>query len=264
LTRRFVLLSEVLGYCLSGAVFLGVIVTVFVRVDVIVHAKAELRPKCHDVTCPEDFLLVEYLVANGEHVVAEQPIAHVLLGNTAQQRSLARRQLRESASLLEHEAGTNSRAAAEELKRALAILPPIEDIESIMTSHSGVLRHNHVPWEDGVLSGGTPLALVCDLQTLEMKGKLGDSRTNDRLAVGQRARVFMDDLREVVMGDVVEFHRGTNEIDFRLEFTGVSPKIQDYFRDKFVSAPVGASLVLQAEIIVGSQSVFTEMFSRGK
>ncbi len=264
LTRRFVFLSEVLGYSLSGAIFVGLIVTLFIRVDITVRATAELQPTCHDVTHPEDFLIVEYLAENGASVIANQPIARVLLDPVAQQRSLARRQLLDSVSLLEDNEADGSAAALIELKRALANLPPIEDSKSIITSWSGVLRHEGAPWQSRVMSGGTPLALVCDFQTLEMRARIGESDGGDDIAVGQRTRVVIESLDALMVGEVAEVHRNEPYNDIRLEFSEIPSIVQGHFFEAFVGDPNGDPLVLQADIIVGSRSLFMEMFGRGE
>jgi len=262
--RKFVILSEVLGYALASAVFIGVIATLFIHVDVSVKATAELRPICQDVTSAEPFLLVEYLVANGENVVAGQPVARVLVDKAAQQRSLARRQLRASLSLLEAEPGSGAAVAAKRLREALAHLPLSEDFETITTSYPGFLRHIHVPWEDGVLPGGTAAALVCEFQTLEMKGRLITTAVAAKLAVGQRARAFAGELGGVLTGRVVEARHGPDGTDFRLEFTQTPSATQNFIRKRFMNSTDGNPLTLQAEIIVGRRSLFMEMFRRGK
>jgi hypothetical protein len=264
LTKKFVLLSEVLGYSLSGAIFVGLIVTLFIRVDITVHATAELRPTCHDVTRPEDFLIVEYLVADGATVIADQPIARVLLDPAAQQRTVARRQVLESVSLLENGGSAESAAALKELKRALANLPQIEDCESIVTPWSGVLRHEEVPWRAGTIPGGTALALVCDLKTLEMQAQIGGSEGGDAIAVGQPAGIVIERLNAVMMGEVAEVHRDDHDTGIRIEFTEIPAIVEDHFADVIVNDPSSDPIVLQANIIVGSRSLFMEMFGRGE
>jgi hypothetical protein len=262
LTKRFVFLSEVLGYALSGAIFVGLIVTLFVRVDVTVHATAELQPTCRDVTHPGDFLIVEYLVANGATVTADQPIARVLLDPAAQQRTLARRQVLESVSLLENGGSAESAAALNQLKSALANLSPIEDGKSIVSSWGGVLRLEEVQGPAGVLPGGTALALVCDLKTLEMRTQIGESEGGGAVAVGQRTRVLIESLDAVMMGEVAEVHRDDHYTGVRLEFSEIPPIVQDHFANAIVSDPTSDPLVLQVNIIVGSRSLFMEMFGR--
>ncbi len=262
--RKFVVLSELLGYALASAVFAGVIATLFIQVDVSVKATAELRPICHDVTSVRDFLLVESPVANGGHVVVGQPVARVLVEMAAQHRSLARRQLRASLSLLEAEPGSSAGVAAKRLREALADLPSSEDFETITTSHAGFLRQIHVPWEDGVLPGGTAAALVCEFQTLEMKGQLITTAVAAKLAVGQRARAFAGELGGVLTGEVVEARHGLDGTDFRLQFTQTPSATQDLIRERFVNSADGKPLLLQAEIVVGRRSVFMEMLRRGK
>lgn len=264
LTRRFVFLSEVFGYCLSGAIFLGLITTIFIRVDVEVKATGELKPVCFGVTHPRDFLLLEFLVTDGDSVVADQTVARVQLNTTAQRRSLARRQLLESVSLLESDAAAESDAALQELKRALAKLPPIEDFESVITSQSGVLRRELLPWQDGILSGGTLLARVCDPRTLEMHARLGESEGGHRIGVGQRALVVIEDLDAVLTGEVVEVSRDESDARFRLEFQAVPAEVQSRFRESFVGRTDDEFPSLQADIIVGSRSLFMEMFGRGE
>jgi len=264
LTKRFVFLSEVLGYSLSGAIFVGLIVTLFIRVDVTAHATAELQPTCHDVTHPGDFLIVEYLVANGATVIADQPIARVLLDPAAQQRSLARRQVLESVSLLENGGSAESAAALKELKRALVNLPPTEDCEPIVSSWGGILRLVEEPGGAGVLPGGTALALVCDLKTLEMRAQIGESEGGDAIAVGQRTRVLIESLDVVMMGEVAEVHRDEHDIGIRVEFSEIPPIVLDHFVNAIVSDPTSDPLVLQVNIIVGSRSLFMEMFGRGE
>ena len=264
LTKRFVFLSEVLGYSLSGAIFVGLIVTLFIKVDVTVPAMAELQPTCRDVTHPGDFLIVEYLAANGATVTVDQPIARVLLDPDAQQQTLARRRVLESVSLLENGGSAESAAASKELNRALANLPPIKDFESIVSSWGGILKLEEAPGRAGVIPGGTALALVCDLKTLEMRTQIGNSKGGDAIVNGQRTRVVIETLDSIMMGEVAEVLRGDDNTGVRLEFSDIPPIVQDHFADAIVSDSPSDPLVLQANIVVDSRSLFMEMFGRGE
>jgi hypothetical protein len=185
------------------------------------------------------------------------------LDPAAQHRNLARRQLLESISLLQNDDARGSRGALREMRRALTNLPPIEDFESIITPWTGVIRFESVPPQGEIMSDGTPLARVCDPQTLAMKGRVAESQGGNRIKVGQKARVLTEILDALIIGEVVECFRDDQFTDIRIEFSEIPFIVEAYFVDNLEKGSGDDMPVLQADVIVGSRSLFTEMFARG-
>jgi biotin carboxyl carrier protein len=168
-SRRFVVISEILGYTLSAIVGLGVLYTVFVDTEVLARVQGEIQPSSVAMKADTEVLLFEYIVKSGDSVKQGQPVLRVVADQASQQRIHARRLLETAVAALEIGSGADSSASLEAARHALAVLPTGKDQVETLTSPSDGFFF--VPTESGqgdAISKGKNLALIYDLTQLSM------------------------------------------------------------------------------------------------
>jgi hypothetical protein len=261
--KRFVVISEILGYTLSAAVGLGVLYSVFVEVEILARVKGELRPSCMEIKVDADVLLIEYLAASGEDVAKGQPVLRVVVDEASRRRMLVRHRLEATVAALESDSSGESQAALEDARRALAVLPPVEEkVETLTTPCDGVFRQLADIRENNVVPAGKALALVYDMSELLLDISPGASLVDSRVADGQEARATIPEAQERLIGHVVTATITDTSNGFSIRFQGVPQADRDHMFTLLFGENKGVLGSVDAEVVVGHQSLFRKTFGR--
>jgi hypothetical protein len=260
--KRFVVISEVVGYAISALVGAGVLYSLFVQVEVLSTVTGELRPLSCELKAIGQMLPVECLAASGTEVTQGQPVLRVTSDRSGQQVTLARRGLQTSVAMLEQEPGAESKTAIEDARRALAALPPVASVEILAAPSGGVVKQLVDADKSDVVSAGEPLAVVYDISQLVLAGPLGNSFADGRVAKGQEARVTVPELGERIIGQVTAVDSVDGKKTVSVQFSNISPAVRDYARSVVFGENAGKPNSVRAEIVVGRQSLFRQTFGR--
>jgi len=239
LWTRFIVISEILGYAMSGAVFIGVLCSLFIQVELVSKAGGTIHPLYEEVVTDSDALVIEYLVNSGESVVTGQPLIRVAIDEPTQHHVMVRRLLTATAALLEANVTADSDTALKNVRDALLALPLPAEGQIISATSDGLMKQTVEPAELSLVPQGTPLAIVFNPSVLVLEGTLGTSNTDGRVVEGQLARVTVS-----------------------IEFENLSPQVQEHFSDSLSDNVHVVSQDVATDIVVGHQSLFKQMFGR--
>ena len=262
-SKRFVVISEILGYTLSAAVGLGVLYSAFLEVEILARVKGELRPSCMEMKVDADALPLEYLAASGEGVAKGQPVLRVAADEASRRRMLVRCQLETTVATLESDSSHESQVAIEDARRALAALPPVDEkVETLTAPCDGVFRQLADIRKNDVVPSGKTLALVCDMSELLLEISQDASPVDSRVADGQMARASIPALQESLVGHVATSTVADTSGGFSIKFQDVPQAVRDYLFTGLFGEGKGLPNSVDAEIVVGHQSLFRKAFGR--
>ncbi len=255
--KRFIVISEIIGYALSAAVGLGILYSVFVEVEILTKVKGELRPSCMEIKEGADALFIEYLAASGEHVAKGQPILRVSVDDASKRSILLRHQLEEAVASLESDSSGESQASLEDARRALAALPPAEEkVETLAAPCGGFFQPLAGVRENDVVPAGSALARVYDMSVLRLDSVQGDARIAD----GQEARAVIPGMQERLVGQVSVIMAPSNHVSISFQDAPQAAR-EIMFASLFGKSEEKLDAV-EAEVVVGHQSLFKKMFGR--
>lgn len=263
LSKRFVVLSEIIGYTLSAAIGLGVLYSVFVEVEVVARVKGELRPSCTEIKAESDTLFVEYLAASHGNVRKGQPVLRVVTDAAARRRILVRRQLEATVAALASDPTGESRAALEDTRRALATLPPVEGkTETLTAPCDGVFQQMPDMGKDGVIPAGKALALVYTMSELLLDASPEASAMDSRIADGQEARMTIPGTQERLAGRVILADGAAASKGVTIQYDDVPETVRGRVSTLWFGKDREALKTVEAEVVVGHQSLFRKTFGR--
>ena len=260
--KRFVVISEIIGYTISIAVGIGVVYSLFVRVEVTARVEGDLHPARTEAAARTDALLIDYMVSTGQEVKQGQPILHAALDDASQRRVQTRRRLEAAVALLEAHPDGDAPAALEETRRAIGALPPPETGEIIPSPTDGLFKELVEPGQEELTPAGKPLAFVYDMSQLRFDGPLGASATDQKAAEGQTARTTMPGIPAPILGRVEAVNTSATPKTVSIRFDGISPEVRDYFYARVFGQEQPSSSSAHADLVVGYQSLFKQIFGR--
>jgi len=259
---RFVVMSEILGYAMSGAIFIGVLASLFIQVDTVAKTGGRIHPSYREVVADSDALVIEYLARSGENVVSGQPIVRVALDKATQNLILARRHLSSTAELLGPNSDNASLAALHGVRTALEALPPPDGGRILSAAHDGVVQHVIDPNDMDIIPKGTPLAILFNHSVLALEAVLGNSNADSQVVEGQMVRVTIPEVRDTLAGHVTGVQTEDGITRVSVEFEDVSLHVQEHFRALLPDDEQVPSQQVEANIVVGHESLFKQMFGR--
>ncbi len=262
LLERFIIISEIIGYAVTAAVGIGVIYSLFVRVEVIARVEGELHPARTEVVADADVLPINSMVSTGQEVKRGEPILRVARDETVQRRVLTRRRLEAALTLLETKPDRDTGVALGETRRAIAALPPPDTGEILTSPAEGILKQLVDPNLEATVSAGKPLAVVYDLSQLQFDGRLGASTADQKVAAGQTARVAIPGVPVPIVGHVESVNAGDTSKTVTIRFDDPSPEVRELFQARILGQGEPDAMSVHVDIVVGSQSLFKEVFGR--
>jgi len=259
---NFVVLMEMVGYVMSAAILVGVLYSLFVKVEILAHANGVVRPESDIVAAPDEVLLLRYLAPSGENVIAGQPVCQVVVETAAKDALVAKRKLSAVATLLQTREDSKLDAVLTNVREALGDLPADVGAETLSAPRAGILQHAVESGADVPAPAGDPLALVHDMTRLRIEGVL-ESLNAEKVAEGQQVRLTIDPIAEPFMGYVAAVSRSGETRQVLLQFQDVPEAVQHHFHKLLFDAETPSALpAVRAAIIVGHRSLFRQMFGR--
>jgi len=259
LSRRFVVLSEIVGYVLAALVGAAVVYSMLTKVDVVAKISGEAKPSASELTLDRDALLTAQLAAPGSDVVGGVPILRIAADPKDQRRILARRRLTAAIVDLEAEADEQSRAALDESQRALEVLPLPAQEEDLAAPAAGFVAYRADLADVGTIPAGEALAIVYQSDRLLLETTLGDTAADQLVAPGQEVRATVPESGDRLTGRVVSVDP---ERKVLVAFSDIPEEVQKRIRAAVLDESALRLPVLNAEVVVGSQSLFKQMFGK--
>lgn len=262
MNARFVLLIEIAGYTLSVIVGAGAIYSMFAQIEILAHANGEIHPVFATVSTDKDAVVVDFAVPSGEAVSAGQPVCRVVTEPEARRRLLAQRQLTVVIFSLERDREATSAKALAEAKAALNSLPPVGEPETLPAPAPGIVKQLVNAETTETIWANTPLAAIYDMDTFALEG-IVEPNGAVRVAEGQTARMTLPGIPALVVGKVLSKTALPAGVSVVLRFEHVSPQVTEMFRQLLFGGGTTTPIPpVRADIVVGHQSLFVNMFGR--
>lgn len=259
--NNFVLICEVVGYILSLSVIGFALVSMFIRVEVLQPVSGVLQPVRVAVATPAESGVLEFLVKRGAEVSTGTALCRVVSGDAQVSAALSARSLAMAADRL----GASESAARAELEGTLAALRKRLDggggVRTIAAPAAGVF----IPTPEGEavepVAAGVAVANIVTPGEAELSGPLPAQKAA-RVEVGAPAHAKVPGIKAGLGGRVASVAPDGDSRQITVRFAPIPADLGSRLLAGALDAGQEAEASVSAQVVVGSQSLFSKLFSR--
>jgi hypothetical protein len=259
--NNFVLICEVVGYILSLSVIGFAVVSAFIRVEILQPVTGALEAARVPVASPAASSVLEFLANRGEEVATGTAVCRIVVGDELASTTLSARSLAIAAGHLGERDGSERAEVARTLAALRSRLEAGGAVKPLPAPSAGVFVPTAAGAAVASVAAGEALAHIVDPATAVLSGTVPLDKA-DRVSTGAAARLTPPGGKGVLAGRVVGVVKTDSNARVGLSFSAISPALAEELRSKAVAGGADAGPSMTAQVVVGSQSLFSKLFSR--